>query len=252
MGTYYYNKKTFLDEIKEFLKPANTLIDVGCGVSPQRFITPKVHICLEPYKDYIDIVRGFCPSNADFVFMNVDGLTGLKCFADQSVDTVCLIDVIEHLEKCEGQRLLEEAVRTARNQVIVFTPLGFMPQYYAEGDKDAWGLNGIDYQQHKSGWELSDFDNNWEFHICQNFHSKETMHIEIDDDYGCFFAIRNINFDYFSKPSNIPDFVVHYAASDRKIKTGTIAVAESFNNYGIAIIKNIFVSLINKIKYGIR
>lgn len=88
-----------------------------------------------------------------------------------SVDTVFILDVIEHLEKRDGLKLLVEAERVARHQIVVYTPLGLYPMSYLSPDsKDAWGLDGAVYQEHKSGWVPEDFDGEWAFHICRNCH----------------------------------------------------------------------------------
>jgi hypothetical protein len=71
------------------------------------------------------------------------------------------VDIIEHLEKDEGMKLLKCTENIARSQVVIFTPYGILPQSHPDG-KDAWGLNGCDWQQHKSGWLPEDFDSSYE------------------------------------------------------------------------------------------
>lgn len=56
-------------------------------------------------------------------------------------DLALFIDVIEHLEKDEGWRVLDDLVRRAK-QVLVTTPLGFRPQE----------IQGMPYETHRSGW----------------------------------------------------------------------------------------------------
>ncbi|MDD3437447.1 MAG: class I SAM-dependent methyltransferase [Candidatus Gastranaerophilales bacterium] len=220
MAVYKYKREEFMTGVKRFFTPVNILVDIGCGIRPFVDIKTKVHICIEPYKEYIDIIQGYCPTDSHYVFMNTDGITGLKTFADNSVDTVCMVDLIEHLEKDDGFELLRQADRIARQQVIVFTPLGYFPQEYHAGEKDAWGMDGIQFQQHKSGWHPEDFGNNWDFHICEKYHLKEACHMPIDKDYGCFFAIKNKIFR-FIEPANVPDFVKNAASQKRIINTGT-------------------------------
>lgn len=73
-------------------------------------------------------------------------LVALPTFKDRSFDLVFALDVIEHLEKPDGGRMLSEMERVARRRVLIFTPNGFYPQ---ESD-DPW-------QVHRSGWTHADF-----------------------------------------------------------------------------------------------
>jgi hypothetical protein len=110
-------------------------------------------------------------------------------FPEKSVDTVFLVDVIEHLEKEEGRNLLALTEKIARKQVVVFTPLGFMPQHHEDG-KDAWGLNGADWQEHKSGWLPEDFSEDWQFFIAKEFHLIDNLLQPLEKPYGAFWAIK--------------------------------------------------------------
>ena len=61
-------------------------------------------------------------------------------------DLALLVDVIEHLEKAEGNELLGRLLQRAR-RVLVTTPLGFRPQEIA----------GQPFETHRSGWYPWDF-----------------------------------------------------------------------------------------------
>ncbi len=54
------------------------------------------------------------------------------------------MDLIEHLPKEAGLKLLRDMESVARQQVVIFTPSGFKPQ----GNKAAGDL-----EEHLSGWE---------------------------------------------------------------------------------------------------
>jgi len=56
-------------------------------------------------------------------------------------DLALFIEVIEHLEKEDGWKVLDMLTRRA-HQVIVTTPLGFRPQE----------AEGLPYETHRSGW----------------------------------------------------------------------------------------------------
>ncbi len=97
-----------------------------------------VHICCEPYVEYAQKILQKNPKTKEFVVLNVGWQQAMDIFPDNSVDTVITMDVIEHLEKSEGLALLKRTVEKARRQVVIFTPLGFMPQEVPEGMKDGW------------------------------------------------------------------------------------------------------------------
>ncbi|MBI1799327.1 MAG: class I SAM-dependent methyltransferase [Candidatus Eisenbacteria bacterium] len=61
-------------------------------------------------------------------------------------DLALFIDVIEHLEKPEAYRVLDQLTRRAR-KVLITTPLGFRPQEIA----------GMPFETHRSGWFPWDF-----------------------------------------------------------------------------------------------
>ncbi|GAA0699124.1 hypothetical protein GCM10008904_04200 [Paraclostridium ghonii] len=50
----------------------------------------------------------------------------VKNFPCNSVDTILILDVIEYLEKEEALDLLSKTLNIASEQVVVFTPLGFL------------------------------------------------------------------------------------------------------------------------------
>ncbi|MCI4351286.1 MAG: SAM-dependent methyltransferase, partial [Thermoplasmata archaeon] len=56
------------------------------------------------------------------------------------------LDVIEHLPRPDGLRLLREMERVSRGLLLVFTPNGFLPQ---AGDSNP-------HQEHLSGWTAAD------------------------------------------------------------------------------------------------
>lgn len=61
-------------------------------------------------------------------------------------DLALFVDVIEHLEKPEGHRVLGQLTRRA-GRVLVTTPWGFRPQE----------IPGMPYETHRSGWTPGDF-----------------------------------------------------------------------------------------------
>ena len=74
----------------------------------------------------------------------------LGSFDSCSFDCVTALDVIEHIKKAEGLRLLEDMERIAKKRIVVFTPNGFLPQSVH---------NNNPLQIHKSGWKVKEMRN---------------------------------------------------------------------------------------------
>jgi len=68
-------------------------------------------------------------------------------FRDNSVDITAAIEVIEHLTKENGRKMLKELERVAKSTVFLTTPNGFTHKH-AEQEQHA---------THKSGWKAKDF-----------------------------------------------------------------------------------------------
>jgi hypothetical protein len=81
----------------------------------------------------------------DYVLADVRKLP----FKEGSFETVVALDVIEHLSKTDGQRLIADMGRIGRKKNIIFTPNGYNPKKHLEDDNP--------YQVHKSGWTVDEF-----------------------------------------------------------------------------------------------
>lgn len=65
-------------------------------------------------------------------------------------DTVFFSQVIEHVTRNDGEKILSEIEKIAKSRIIVGTPRGFMEQPHEFLDDNP-------YQVHKSGWTIGDF-----------------------------------------------------------------------------------------------
>ncbi len=166
--------------IKNAIKPTKFAVDIGAGIRPMTWIEHERLLCVEPYKEYCDVLvrEGFQVLQSTALYY-LEG--GYPC------DTIYLIDVIEHMEKEEGKVVIELAKEIASTQVILFTPLGFMVQDCDDDEADPWGMQGQKWQTHRSGWEPEEFVG-WELFIDDNFH-KRKRHIR--KSHGAFAAIWN-------------------------------------------------------------
>jgi len=184
------DRDSFFQTVKSKINHADIVGDIGCGIRPQNFIESKHHICIDPHIQYLDHIKENEDNHNRFAFINTDwrGVTSL--FPECSLETIFLLDVIEHLEKDAAFDLLDKTKQLVTNQIVIFTPLGFIEQKH-ENEKDAWGLDGGKWQEHKSGWIPEDFGEDWEFIVCENFHTHDNLGAEYETPKGAFFAIFN-------------------------------------------------------------
>jgi len=121
-----------------------TALDIGAGMRPMPWYTPRRHICVEPHGPYADRLE-----SAGYEVLRQTALEALQ--VPREGHAVYLLDVIEHMAKDEGLEVVELSKCGAR-QVVIYTPYGFVKQ---EGD--AWKMGGEFWQTHRSGWMPEDF-----------------------------------------------------------------------------------------------
>ena len=188
----WVERDEFLRSGTSRLVDAEVVLDIGCGIRPQTFIKPLVHICCEPYGEYVDVLQQSVTERTDclFVVLQHDWRAVVELFGPESVDTVFILDVIEHLEKQSGRALLALTEQIARKQIVVFTPLGFVEQHTTQDGRDAWGLHGAAWQAHRSGWMPQDFDDSWSVIACRDFHRHNNIGEELETPFGALWAIK--------------------------------------------------------------
>lgn len=207
MSTIWLNRIQLERQIRNKIKKTTVALDIGCGINPQQYHQPKIHICCEPFGQYVEKLRQKIARKGwqkRMVLIQADWEEAVKIFPPYSVDTVYLIDVIEHLKKTEGRKLLKKTEAIARKQIVIFTPLGFAPQKHLDG-KDEWGLDGGKMQEHRSGWEPEDFDKSWQIFAAKKYHlSAHAGHLA--NKYGAFYAIKNLELPDEQKRSHLQNF----------------------------------------------
>jgi len=135
-------------------KNTKTLLDVGCGrggnilvVKRQRTHAGIKVVGFDMFKPYVcecvelGVYDNLMICDAKHMPFN------LEC----SFDVVLCSEVIEHMTKKEGVKLLENVEKLASRQVIVTTPFG-----YTEGPYNKIEEDNI-CQLHRSGWDPADF-----------------------------------------------------------------------------------------------
>lgn len=135
--------------VKGMMRHVYSVVDIGPGVRPQSLVRAKIHTCVEPHPEYFEQLD----AHEEFVSLNMTGKAYLG-LANQ-VDTVVMLDVIEHMTKEDGLEVLELAKDIALEQIVVYTPNGFREQ--KTGVHDKWGYPGTHWQDHISGWTPDDF-----------------------------------------------------------------------------------------------
>ena len=128
----------------------NSLLDVGSGrgligalCRIYRRLTRSVAV--DVYTPYLQFCRG--QRTYDHTVRADFGQSGLP-FRSKSFDIATCIEVIEHLDRESGRRLLDELERVA-SSVILTTPARFFAQ--DSFDENPW-------QKHKSVWSVRDFE----------------------------------------------------------------------------------------------
>lgn len=130
----------------EGLVAVDRVFDIGAGIRPINWGKPKQHICVEPHGPYAAVLR-----TAGYQVVEAEALDFVRSVVLNGAG-VYLLDVIEHMERAQGETLLEILNHSVASQIVVYTPNGFRPQ---EGD--VWGLGGEHWQKHRSGWVPEDF-----------------------------------------------------------------------------------------------
>lgn len=147
------------------LEPADRLLDIGCGDHPTTFpVVTGIHFLADPV-----LGRGdweYCVAKLRRYYNNWF----------KRIDTVALIDVIEHLEKPEALRLLRETEALVP-RIIVFTPLGFLPQ------------DDGPFNTHRSGWMPEDFGDGWTVTVYPHYHWCDFKGNVFDHPHGAMLAV---------------------------------------------------------------
>ena len=97
MAVTYIKKSEAAAVVGKIIEPANIILDIGSGISPQNWIKPLVHICCEPFKPYIEYLQQYSDQwfEQNYIFLNVRWQELVKIIPSKSVDTAFLLDLIE-------------------------------------------------------------------------------------------------------------------------------------------------------------
>lgn len=125
-------------ELRQVVGPVESLLDLGAGIRPQDVLFARKSFRVDVWPRYRPDV--------------IADLRRPLPFGDGVVDVSWCSDVIEHLPKADGKRLLAEMGRVSRRGVVVRTPVGFHPQ---DPEDVPWEVDLVvrnPHQRHVSGW----------------------------------------------------------------------------------------------------
>ena len=131
-------------ELQQALQGCQTVLDLGCGWnSPAKYLRACHLVGMDGYQPDLEKAQDN-KTHDEFVLGDVREAE--KFFPDRRFDACIAMDVIEHLTKEDGWRMLKSMEKLATKRVVIFTPNGFVPQISEDGN----------LQQHLSGWEVSE------------------------------------------------------------------------------------------------
>lgn len=131
--------------LRKALMGCTSVLDVGCGFSPLLRQLGVSHAAgIEGYQPAFEKAQQL-KTHDEIVLGDVRELS--RHFKEGQFDACIAMDVIEHLPKEDGLRLMRDMERIAKKRVIFFTPNGFLPQRHSVNS---------DLQAHLSGWEAGE------------------------------------------------------------------------------------------------
>jgi SAM-dependent methyltransferase len=146
----YYNRilsgliHTTVYCLRKELQDCESVLDLGCGQSsPLQYCTNiKYSVGVEAFKPYLDETKKNQIHNK-YLNNMIEELD----FAENSFDAVIMIEVIEHLPKDLGDKMMEKIEKWAKKKIIVMTPNGLFPM---------GSVDNNNFQKHLSGWNVFD------------------------------------------------------------------------------------------------
>src|SRR3989344_8236263 len=129
------------------ISDCNSVLDLGCGAdSPLQYCRNiSYSLGVDIYEPYLKQSR----MKKIHTKYKKGRINEMK-FGKNQFDAVILIDVLEHLDKKTGEKILKLAENWSRKKVIVVTPNGFIEQGEYDNNK---------FQKHRSGWGFQELFN---------------------------------------------------------------------------------------------
>jgi cyclopropane fatty-acyl-phospholipid synthase-like methyltransferase len=155
------------------LMDCGSVLDLGCGrhsmvpIIPKSIHTTGVEWFREHYEEAKRSGRHTRYLHADITQVDFEG---------KSFDAVVMLDVLEHLDKEAGERLLAKMERWARKKIVIFTPNGFVHQ-------EEFANNPL--MAHRSGWTAPELRRlGYRVRGVRGFKCLKSDHVHVDDPDG--------------------------------------------------------------------
>lgn len=180
-------KKVELDSwINSNTENSQSVVELGAGFFNRLsnvHSSVKTKIGIEIWKPYIDNAKY---NNCIKIHGNIKMYKYL--LDGYNLDTVMIIDVLEHFNKDDAFKLIEN-LKQDFNKILLMLPAGKFEQ-----DKDITGFEAHDFQKHRSYWYDDDLEklNFTENVVDKLFHSYGNR-LEAGLPTGCYFSIWKKN-----------------------------------------------------------
>lgn len=123
------------------LQDCESVLDLGCGPnSPLRYCKNiKYSVGVEAFAPYIEESKKRS-IHTKYLHKKIEEID----FPENTFDVVIMVEVLEHLPKEVGKRILKKAENWAKKKIIISSPNSFIPQ--KQVDNNPW-------QKHISSWD---------------------------------------------------------------------------------------------------
>ena len=133
-------------QLKKAVGDSQSLLDLGCGYpSPIKSFSSRLYsVGVDIFEPSIEKSKAESIHN-EYKKLNI--LDAGNEFKERSFDCALASDVIEHLSKENGEKLIKIMEGLASKKVVIFTPNGFLHQPTHDENE---------YQEHLSGWSVQE------------------------------------------------------------------------------------------------
>ncbi|OGM21477.1 hypothetical protein A2955_00995 [Candidatus Woesebacteria bacterium RIFCSPLOWO2_01_FULL_37_19] len=162
-GTHPFFLHSFVSNFTPPNLENKVILDVGCGkginaylIRVTRDLSGSTLVGLDINKDYLDFCKKFNIYD-NLVKQNLPKLP----FKDKSIDFLLCTEVIEHLKKKDGEKLLKEIDRVCRGRALITTPnvvFGTIPNKYEDSHNSDWrspDFRGFGYKVYGIGFKTT-------------------------------------------------------------------------------------------------
>ncbi|MCU0285014.1 MAG: class I SAM-dependent methyltransferase [Acidobacteria bacterium] len=141
-----FNKTFFFNILAEQLANSETILELGAGKNSylDKLQKPFIITAIDIDRSSLDIAA---ENNVYDYYIKGDVTKLPSLVAPKSFDAVVAFDLIEHLTKADGRRLIEDMCHIALEKVIIYTPNGFLHQPASKDNP---------FQEHRSGWDFAE------------------------------------------------------------------------------------------------